>query len=145
MEGINCCCNILWVILVGWELCLMWFISGIFLCITIIGIPFGLQAFKISCFIIWPFGRDISYSNSEMTCLQICGNILWILIGGLWIAIGECIAGIIFCCTIIGIPFGLQLFKFAKLAFLPFGAEIVDVDPRNIEPMNPITTGPGYA
>lgn len=144
MKGINCCCNILWLLFAGLELFLIWCISGVFLCITIIGIPFGLQAFKIAFFIIWPFGRDIMYSNQEMSCLQICGNILWIIFGGIWIAIGQCILGAIFCISIIGIPFGLQLFKLTKLAFLPFGATIVDieVDQRTIEPINPLSTSP---
>ena len=142
MEGTSFCCNIIWLILIGWYLCLSWLLLGVGYCITLIGIPIGLQSFKIALFVIWPFGRDIIYENQSMSCCQIIGNIIWILLGGLFISIAHLIIGLICCITIIGIPFGLQLFKFAKIALLPFGAVVVESTPDmgKIQPINPTGT-----
>lgn len=91
-------------------------------CITMIGIPGGIQCFKLSKLVFWPFGKDIYLGNKTSSLLL---NILWIILGGIELAISYLSAGVILCCTIIGIPFGLQCFKLMKLALLPFGAEIV--------------------
>lgn len=112
--------NIIWFILVGLFSSIYWAIAGLFLCITIIGIPFGIQCFKIAGFTLWPFGREI---NTDFSIHPI-GNILWLLIFGWEIAVGYLIVGLIFCITIIGIPFGKQCFKLAQLSFFPFGAKI---------------------
>jgi len=112
--------NIIWFILVGLFSSIYWAIAGLFLCITIIGIPFAIQCFKIAGFTLWPFGRVI---NTDFSIHPI-GNILWLLIFGWEIAVGYLIVGLIFCITIIGIPFGKQCFKLAQLSFFPFGAKI---------------------
>jgi len=101
-----------------------WFIAGVICCITIIGIPLGLQAFKMAQLVLWPFGRTVDFS--KMGTGSIILNILWILIFGWGLAAGSAILGVLYCITIIGIPFGLQWFKFAKLALFPFGAQIID-------------------
>ena len=118
----NLCCNILWFIFGGFEICLGWCFFGLILCITIIGIPAGIQCFKIGCFALCPFGKQVVPKEGGLSGCDLCLNILWILFCGLWIAIGEIFAGIFWCITICGIPFGIQCFK------LPFGARILDTD-----------------
>ena len=112
--------NIIWFLLGGLFLALLWFIAGLLLCITIIGIPFGTQCFKIAGLAVWPIGKNISYSKAGVG--SIIGNILWILVFGWGIALTSVVVGLIQCITIIGIPFGLQSFKLAALSFMPFGA-----------------------
>lgn len=114
--------NIIWVIFGGILGAVAWLAAGLLLCITIIGIPFGVQCFKIAGFVLWPFGREVEIGN-----FGACGfilNILWILILGWELAVFHVIVGAIFCVTIIGIPFGLQHFKLSMLGLVPFGARI---------------------
>lgn len=112
--------NILWFLLTGlWE-GIVWFFTGIVWCITIIGIPFGLQAFKIAKLIIWPFGRVVNKNFGKHPI----ANVIWIIFGGLFMALGFLLLGVIWCITIIGIPFGKQCFKLASLSLSPFGATI---------------------
>ena len=115
--------NLLWFIFGGVILWLMWLVAGLLCCITIIGIPIGVQCFKFSSFVLYPFGRDIDFSGVGVGSFLI--NILWILFLGWELAITSVVIGLVYCVTIIGIPFGLQCFKFAKLALMPFGAKIV--------------------
>ena len=114
--------NLLWIVLGGLIISLLWFIAGLLLCITIIGIPFGTQCFKIAGFVLWPFGRDITPGGFGV--MGAIGNIIWIIVCGIELAIVHLICGLLLCITIIGIPFALQHFKLAKLAFIPFGAQI---------------------
>ncbi len=114
--------NILWLLFGGIILALFWAIAGLLVCLTIIGIPFGLQCFKFAGFVFWPFGRQVIVG--EFGVGSLIGNILWILLLGWELCISHLIVGAIFCLTIIGIPFGLQHFKLAMLAILPFGARI---------------------
>ncbi len=113
--------NILWFIFAGLILGVSWFLVGVFWCITIIGIPIGKQCFKFAGFMIWPFGKDVVFSSSSGSKIL---NILWILFGGINLAITSVISGIVLCVTIVGIPFGIQCFKFAKLSLMPFGSEV---------------------
>jgi uncharacterized membrane protein YccF (DUF307 family) len=91
---------------------------------TIIGIPFGLQAFKLGILALWPFGRSVQKDEDSLGCLNLVMNIIWIIIGGFWIALTHLLWGILFCITIIGIPFGKQHFKLIHLALVPFGKKI---------------------
>ena len=127
----NCCCNVLWFIFGGFFSFLSWIVAGIFLCVTIIGIPFGLQAFKIGVFVLFPFGKDSVPSNNTLTTCQVVGNVFWIIFFGIWIAISNFFFGILCFITIIGIPFGYQFFKIAKLGLAPFGYDIVDMEYLN--------------
>lgn len=115
--------NILWFLLGGFLLALLWTLAGLLLCITLIGIPFGLQCFKHAALMLHPFGHDIMYGEMRFTSLL--GNILWIALFGWELALLSLAAGFLCCLTIVGIPFGLQSFKFAKLSLLPFGARVV--------------------
>jgi len=113
--------NILWLLFGGLLLAVLWALAGIICCCTIIAIPAGVQCFKIASFVLWPFGRDVIFSNNIGSFLL---NVVWILAFGWELAISSCGLGILWCITLIGIPFGLQFFKFAKIALLPFGAHV---------------------
>ena len=113
--------NILWLILGGLLLATGWAIIGLGLCITIVGIPLGIQAFKMAGLTLTPFGKTVEYGGGVGSVLI---NIIWFVLAGLWMAIGYVGAGLLNCITIIGIPFGIQSFKMAKLALWPFGSQI---------------------
>ncbi len=117
--------NILWVVLGGIVISLYYAVVGLLFCITIVGIPFGLQLLKIAGLALWPFGRQIVPGPSDGGCLSLLMNIIWILFGGIEIALLHVGFGLFFCVTIIGIPFGVQHFKMALLALTPFGKEII--------------------
>ncbi len=114
--------NIIWLVFGGILAAILWLIAGLILCLTIIGIPFGLQCFKIAQFVLWPFGREIELGNFGVGGLLL--NIIWLIFLGWELAITHLVIGVVFCITIIGIPFGLQHFKFALLGLIPFGAKI---------------------
>lgn len=112
--------NIVWLIFGGLFASIIWFIGGLILYVTIIGIPFGLQAFKVARLMLAPFGKSVDLNFSK----HIIANTLWAIFFGWEIFLANIISGIALCITIIGIPFGLQSFKFATLGFAPFGATI---------------------
>jgi uncharacterized membrane protein YccF (DUF307 family) len=114
--------NLFWLLLGGIILAFLWAVAGLLVCLTIVGIPFGMQCFKFAGFVLWPFGRTVEVGNFGVGGLL--GNIIWILLLGWELCITHLVVGAVFCLTIIGIPFGLQHFKLAKLAILPFGAGI---------------------
>ncbi len=116
--------NIIWFIFGGVLIALEYFIGGFLLCLTIIGIPFGIQAFKLGILALWPMGRTVVSEDYSGGCLSLIMNIIWILVGGIWIALSHLALGLLFCITIIGIPFGIQHFKLAGLALTPFGKTI---------------------
>jgi len=117
--------NILWLILAGVWMAIAYVIAGIIQCITIIGIPFGIQAFKLAGYALWPFGRVVVQRPGNLSGISCVGNVIWFLLSGLWLAIGHVITGILLCITIIGIPFGVASFKLARLALTPFGKIVV--------------------
>ena len=117
--------NIIWLIFGGLVTAIEYFISSIILIITIIGIPFGLQTMKLGLLTIWPFGQDVRYRQTSSGCLNTVMNILWILVGGIWISLTHVLFGVILTITIIGIPFARQHFKLAGLALTPFGYDVV--------------------
>jgi uncharacterized membrane protein YccF (DUF307 family) len=109
----------------GLMISLYYALVGVMFCITIVGIPFGVQLLKIAGFALWPFGRQIEAKDNDGGCLSIIMNVIWIIFGGVEIALAHIGLGIGFCITIVGIPFGVQHFKMALLALTPFGKEIV--------------------
>jgi len=115
--------NILWLILVGWHTAIGWSVLGVLLCLPIITIPFAVQCFKFAGFSLWPFGR-VAVRAHGVRAGSLVGNLLW-LIPGLLLALAYAIGGLLLFITIIGIPFGIQAFKFAGLALSPFGRVIV--------------------
>lgn len=117
--------NIIWFLFGGVFIAIEYFISSLLMFITIIGIPFGIQTFKLGLLALWPFGKEVVYRNKESSFLWTLMNIIWFFIGGIWISLTHIIFGIIFSITIIGIPFGKQHFKLASIALTPFGREII--------------------
>ena len=120
----NILLNIIWIIFGGLLVALEDVASSIAMMITIVGIPFGLQTLKLALVALWPFGTKIVDNPWPSGCLAGIMNIVWWILGGLAIALTHLILGIVFCITVIGIPFGLQHFKLARLALLPFGTSI---------------------
>ena len=114
--------NILWFIFGGFLSGLSWLISGILWCITIIGIPYGKQCFKFASLSFAPFGKDIEYGGGVPSLFA---NIIWIIFFGIPMALENLVLGCLWCITIVGIPFGIQFFKIAKLSLAPFGARVV--------------------
>jgi len=114
--------NIIWLLFGGIIAAFLWALAGLVLCITIIGIPFGVQCFKIAGFVLWPFGQTIELGGFGVGGLLF--NIIWLILFGWEFALLHIIIGAIFCLTIIGIPFGIQHFKLAQLGLIPFGAQI---------------------
>ena len=117
--------NLLCLILGGFLVFLYYFVVGLLFCLTIIGIPFGLQLMKIGVFALWPFGSEIQPDTNDGGCLSIIMNVIWILVGGIEITMLHLTFGLFCCITINGIPFGIQHFKMAILALMPFGKKIV--------------------
>lgn len=120
--------NLVWLIFGGLIAALLYLLGGLVLCLTIIGIPFGMQCFKLAGFVLWPFGRVAVPTASSGGCLSLLLNIIWILCGGLALAINHIFWGIVLFITIIGIPFARQHFKLVELSLTPFGKRIVDID-----------------
>ena len=114
--------NILWIIFGGLLSALGWILTGCVWCITVVGIPVGLQCFKLASISLNPFGKEIVYEGGAGSFIL---NILWVIISGWELALGNFLIGVILCVTIIGIPWGKQYFKIAKAALCPFGARVV--------------------
>lgn len=118
----GCLGNIIWLLCGGFVGGIGWIVAGVAWCISIIGIPVGLQCFKIASLSFCPFGKEVVFTGGTGSVLF---NILWIVFFGFYIGLYHLGCGILLCITILGIPFGLQHFKLAKLAFVPFGTEII--------------------
>jgi len=118
----GCLGNFIWIICGGVWQALAWSLAGLLWCITIIGIPIGRQCFKFASLAFAPFGKEVQYGGGAPSLIA---NILWLLISGIPLALCSAVNGLILCCTVIGIPFGMQCFKITKLALMPFGAEVV--------------------
>ncbi|MBD5272293.1 MAG: YccF domain-containing protein [Bacteroides sp.] len=120
----NILLNIIWVVFGGLMIAIEYAISSIAMMITLIGIPFGIQTIKLARVALWPFGTDISNTGWPSGCLAGIMNVIWWFVGGFAIALTHLGWGLLFCITIVGIPFGIQHFKLMKLAIFPFGKEI---------------------
>ena len=113
--------NIIWIITGGLMTALGFLLVGVICCITIVGIPLGRQAFKMAALTLAPFGRTVTYGGGAPSLVA---NVFWVLLFGWWAALIYFLEGATYCITIVGIPFGLQLFKMAKLMLCPFGATV---------------------
>lgn len=121
--------NLIWIVFGGFLVFLGYLTGGLALCCTLIGIPWGIQCFKLSILALFPFGSEVTSSAPDSfpsDPLNLLMNIIWLIFGGLWVVFNHLVWGVIFSLTIIGIPFGLQHFKLMKLAFTPFGRRITD-------------------
>lgn len=117
--------NIVWLIFGGLMAAIGYFIGGLILCATIIGIPWGLQCFKIAAFVLLPFGQKVVSDTSNAGCLSTFCNIIWIISGGWYTALVHIVMGIVLFITIIGIPWAKQHFKLIEISLTPFGKKIV--------------------
>jgi uncharacterized membrane protein YccF (DUF307 family) len=119
--------NIIWLVFSGFWLAILYALAGIIACVLIVTIPFGIASFRIAGYALWPFGRQI-VQRSDAGAASSIGNVLWILLFGWWLALGNLITGIALCVTIIGIPLGLGNFKLIPVSLTPLGRDIVGVD-----------------
>jgi len=117
--------NLIWLIFGGFLVFIEYMVAGFLLCLTIVGIPFGIQAFKLASLALWPFGTTIGMKSYAPGCLSTIMNLIWLLIGGIWIALTHLVFGLLLGITIIGIPWAKQHFKLVSLALTPFGREII--------------------
>ena len=117
--------NLLWLVLAGWWVALAYVVAGLVNFVTIIGIPFGIQAFKLAGYALWPFGRVVVTTDAGYGPLAIIGNVVWLILTGWELALAHLVAGLLLCLTIIGIPLGMASFKMVPLALLPFGKDVV--------------------
>lgn len=114
--------NLIWFLVAGLWLALGWLAAGLLWCITILGIPVGVQCFKFAKLALWPFGKQLVFGGGLGSAIL---NVLWIVVSGVPLAIEAALVGLVLCITIVGIPFGKQCFKLAQLALMPFGTHVV--------------------
>ena len=119
--------NIIWLVFAGIWLAISYVLAGIVMCILIITIPFGIQAFKMANYALWPFGRTV-VKKSSAGAGSVIGNIIWVLLAGWWLALEHLITGVLLAITIIGLPLAAANFKMIPISLVPFGREIVPVE-----------------
>jgi len=117
--------NLIWLLFGGLLAALGYLLGGIILCITVAGIPWGLQCFKLAGLVLWPFGKKVVSDSSTTGCLSTLFNIVWLLCGGVYTAMVHIVMGLLLCITIIGIPWGKQHFKLIEVSLMPFGKKIM--------------------
>ena len=124
--------NVLWLVLSGLWLAIGYAVAGLVLCFLIITIPFGIAAFRLAAFTLWPFGRAV-VRKPDAGAASAVGNVIWFVLAGLWMALAHVFTGILLCVTIIGIPLGLGNFKLIPVSIAPLGKDIVSADdPRAV-------------
>src|ERR1700757_2706443 len=119
--------NVIWLVCEGLWMAIAYVLAGLVAFILIITIPFGIAAFRIAGYVLWPFGRTID-RRPEAGIASVIGNIIWIILFGWWLPLGPLVAGVLLCLTIIGIPLGLASFKIIPITLVPLGVRIVPVD-----------------
>ncbi len=135
MQPVNFLLNLLWLILGGFWLGIGWYLAGLIMIITIVGIPWARACFVIGNLAFWPFGKQI-VSRESVTgqedlgtgSLGFIGNVIWFIFAGIWLAIGHVTAALANFITIIGIPFGIQHLKLAMIALAPIGKTVINID-----------------
>ena len=116
--------NLLWLVFAGLWISLGYAVGGALLCLTVVGIPFGIQALKLAGFALWPFGREVVRTPHPGGCLETGFNLVWVVLFGWEILLASIVTGGLMCLTIVGIPFGIQAFKLGRLGLWPFGREV---------------------
>ncbi|MGY1595096.1 YccF domain-containing protein [Geodermatophilus sp. SYSU D00708] len=120
--------NLVWLVFQGWILALAYALAGLIACLLVVTIPFGIAAFRLAGFVVWPFGRTTVRTPGAGVASAL-GNLVWFLVAGWWLALVHIASGIAFCLTIIGIPFGIASFKLAAVGLFPLGKRVVETDP----------------
>lgn len=118
--------NLIWLVLSGFWMAVGYAVAGVICCILIVTIPFGIASFRIANYVLWPFGRTIVDKPTAGIGSAI-GNLIWVVVAGIWLAIGHLVTGVALCVTIIGIPMGIASFKLIPVSLTPLGKEIVSV------------------
>jgi uncharacterized membrane protein YccF (DUF307 family) len=116
--------NVLWLLIVGWSMFLGYLLAALLSVVFIVTIPFAVPCTRMAVFSLWPFGRRV-VQQADAGAPSTIANVVWWVLIGWWLALGQIVAGLLLCLTIIGIPFGIQCFKLAGLAWWPFGKDIV--------------------
>ena len=119
--------NVIWLLLAGIWLAIAYAVLGLICFVLIITIPFGIASWRIAGYALWPFGRTV-IRRPDAGIGSAIGNVIWVIVAGIWLAIGHLVTGILLCLTIIGIPLGIADFKMIPISLLPLGREIVPVD-----------------
>jgi uncharacterized membrane protein YccF (DUF307 family) len=127
VQAVRLILNVVWLVFCGLWMALAYVIAGLICFVLIITIPFGIGAFRIANYVLWPFGRTIE-PRRRAGVGSVIGNIIWIVLFGWWLALGHLLAGVALCLTIIGIPLGLASFKIIPITLLPLGVQIVPTD-----------------
>lgn len=127
MKAVNLVLNVVWLIIWGLWMAIGYALLGLLMFIFIITIPWGIASLRIANYVLWPFGRT-TVERRDAGVGSLLGNIIWLIFAGIWLAIGHVLAGIAFCLTIIGIPFGIANFKMVPISLVPLGREIVPVE-----------------
>ena len=127
MSLVNAILNVIWLVLCGLWMALAYVVAGLICFVLIITIPFGIGAFRIANYVLWPFGRTIE-PRRQAGAGALIGNIIWIILFGWWLAIGHLVTGVAMCLTIIGIPLGIASFKIIPITLVPLGVRIVPSD-----------------
>ena len=137
--------NILWVVIAGAWLAIAYVIAGVVMCFSVIGIPFGIQSFKLAGYALWPFGRVVIRRPHQDVALSLLGNVIWFVFAGIWLVLLHLVTGVFLMFTIIGIPLGVANIKMASLALSPFGKVIVPEHaiPRGAEVLSDFPEEPG--
>ncbi len=125
MDGLRLVLNLVWLVLHGWMIALAYLVAGALACLTVVGIPFGIAAFRLAFFVVLPFGRTTVPAPGAGVASAL-GNLVWFVLAGWWLALVHVLAGIAFCLTIIGIPFGVASFKLAAVGLFPLGKQVVE-------------------
>lgn len=120
--------NVIWLVFEGLWMAIAYAVAGLLCFVLIITIPFGIAAFRVARYVLWPFGRTIERRPTAGVA-SVVGNVLWVILFGWWLALGHLISGIALALTIIGIPLAVASFKIIPITLLPLGVRIVPVDP----------------
>ncbi|MBB4968742.1 YccF domain-containing protein [Saccharothrix violaceirubra] len=118
--------NVLWLVLSGFWLAVGYVLTGLLCFVLIVTIPWGRAAFRIANYALWPFGRTV-VDRPGAGAPSVVGNVIWLLVAGIWLALGHLVTGALLCLTIIGIPLGVANFKMVPLSLMPLGKQIVDL------------------
>lgn len=123
--------NVLWFLLAGWWLAILYAVAGVIACVLVVTIPFGIASFRLAGYALWPFGRRVEVHRGAGVP-SLLGNVVWIVLFGWELFLAHVLAGVLLCVTVVGIPFGVASFKMAGLALVPLGTRVVDADRADV-------------